>query len=230
MAKESLASDPPILELRGGTLEANSNITVNANGTDGMLIGGGQLVIFGSPGSKVITALDNKGSGINLPGFASITNLGGAKFVLGRNATSLSMGIESSMVMIGGLNLESNTTGLLADGAGSLLLAPNPANPSVGPNFSRRRISHARSFNGKHKSSPYVETSCPIVRQAEAIHMSEKSPFRGLRANRGGLTIRGSVARFPTVCRDRPPQDDLRARIELHVRGGCSHASSEASS
>jgi hypothetical protein len=156
----------------------------------------GQLVIFGSPGSKVITALDNKESGINLPGFASITNLGGAKFVLGRNATSLSMGIESSMVMIGGLNLESNTTGLLADGAGSLLLAPNPANPSVGHNFSRRRIPMPVRSTGSTKAG-YVETSCPIGRQAEAIHMSEKSPFRGLRANRGGLTVRRSRRAFP---------------------------------
>jgi hypothetical protein len=144
------------LELRAGTLEAsgngaegislsgsslniyglpeslNSNIIVNANGTDGMLIGGGQLVIFGNqPASKVITAIGNKGSGINLPGFASIANFGAGKFVLSRNGTGLSMGIESSIVMVGGLNLESNTTGLLADGAGSLLLAPNPPNPSV---------------------------------------------------------------------------------------------------
>jgi Right handed beta helix region len=144
------------LELRGGTLEASGNgtegismsgssfnifgipeslggsIVVNENGTDGILIGGGQLVIEASePASRVITALNNKGSGINLPGFASVVNLGAAKFVLKGNAVGLNLGTESSLLTVGGLNVEGNGTGLLADGAGSLTLISIPPNPSA---------------------------------------------------------------------------------------------------
>jgi hypothetical protein len=144
------------LELRGGMLEASGNqtegismsgssfnifgipeslgssITVNENGTDGILIGGGQLVIEANePASRVITAMNNKGSGINLPGFASIVNLGAARFVLSGNAVGLNLGTESSLLTIGGLNVEGNGTGLLADGAGSLTLVSIPPNPSA---------------------------------------------------------------------------------------------------
>jgi hypothetical protein len=143
------------LVLHGGALEANSNqhegieldgsqfrlfgipedvgssITVNEN-TDGILIAGGQLVFTGAvPASAVITALNNKGNGINLPGFGSIVNLGAAKFVLRGNAVGLNFGTESSMLTVGGLNVEGNGTGLLADGAGSLTLVSTPPNPSA---------------------------------------------------------------------------------------------------
>ena len=109
-----------LLWVRGGTLEANGNqdegieldgsslrifgipeslgssITVNEN-TDGMLIGGGQLVISSNePASRFITALNNKGNGINLPGFGSIVNFGAAKFVLKGNTVGLNLGTESS--------------------------------------------------------------------------------------------------------------------------------------
>lgn len=143
------------LVLQGGTLEASGNqnegieldgssfrifgipedlgssITVNEN-TDGILIGGGQLVFSGSvPASAVITALNNKGNGINLPGFGSIVNFGAAKFVLRGNAVGLNFGTESSMLTVGGLDVEGNGTGLLADGAGSLTLVSIPPNPSA---------------------------------------------------------------------------------------------------
>jgi len=144
-----------ILELQGGALEANNNqlegieldgstlringipeslgssITVNAN-TDGLFIGGGQLVFNSSvPASAVVTALNNKGSGINVAGFGSIVNLGAAKFVLKGNAVGLNLGTESSLLTVGGLDAESNGTGLLADGAGSLTVISIPPNPSA---------------------------------------------------------------------------------------------------
>ncbi len=144
------------LEIQGGVLEANGNqkeglslsgcdlniygipesngsaITANGNGTDGILIGGGQFVLFGSQiGDKTITALNNGANGINLPGFASIVNLGTGKFVLQGNAVGLNLGSESSIVSIGGLNIQNNATGILGDGAGSLTLVSIPPNPST---------------------------------------------------------------------------------------------------
>jgi hypothetical protein len=115
-----------------------STIKANENGMDGLFIGGGQLVIgesffFGFAGEifHPIVAAKNGGSGINLPGFASIVNLGGAKFDLHENATGLSLGSESSILMIGGLRAENNGAGILADGAGTLTLVSTPRNPSV---------------------------------------------------------------------------------------------------
>ena len=117
---------------------AQSSIIVNGNGADGLFLGGGQLVIgesffFGFAGEifHTIVAMNNKGSGINLPGFASIVNLGGAKFDLRNNTTGLNLGSDSSILMIGGLRAEFNATGILADGAGTLTLASTPRNPSV---------------------------------------------------------------------------------------------------
>jgi len=115
-----------------------SRIIVNENGSDGLFIGGGQLVIgesfqFGFAGEifHEITAVNNSGSGINLAGFASIVNLGGAKFDLRGNATGLNLASESSLLMIGGLRAQNNGTGILADGAGTVTLVSTPRNPSI---------------------------------------------------------------------------------------------------
>ena len=120
------------------TFVSSHKVIVNDNGGDGLFIGGGQLVIgelhfFGFAGAlfQEIVAQNNKGSGINLAGFASIANLGGGKFDLQGNAVGLSLGIESSILSIGGIHVENNGTGILADGGGSVALAPNPQNPSV---------------------------------------------------------------------------------------------------
>ena len=117
---------------------SSHKVVVNDNGGDGLFIGGGQLVIgelrfFGFAGAlfQEIVAQNNKGSGINLAGFASIVNLGGGKFDLQGNAVGLSLGIESSILSIGGIQAANNGTGILADGGGSLALAPNQPNPSV---------------------------------------------------------------------------------------------------
>jgi hypothetical protein len=74
---------------------------------------------------------NNKESGINLGAFASIVNLGGAKFNLTGNAIGLNVGSESSVLAMGGLHIENNNVGILADGAGTLTLASPPRNPST---------------------------------------------------------------------------------------------------
>jgi hypothetical protein len=144
------------LEVREGSLEVSGNATngiflsgaslnigigcslgcrimANDNGGDGLSIGGGQLVIGGNapPGNTVVTAMNNKGSGVNLLGFSSLVNTGTGRFVLKGNAVGLNVGSESSVLMIGGLDVENNATCLLADGAGSPTLVSIPPNPSA---------------------------------------------------------------------------------------------------
>jgi Periplasmic copper-binding protein (NosD) len=143
------------VEVRGGTLEASSNaenginlagasltifglpsssgtaITTNNNGADGIFDAGGLIVFYGPPANHLITALNNKGSGIDLQAFATLANLTSARFILKGNATGLTVTGESSVTMIGGLDVQGNGTGLLADGAGSLTLASIPPNPSI---------------------------------------------------------------------------------------------------
>jgi hypothetical protein len=113
-------------------------VVVNDNGADGLFIGGGQLVIgpyttfgYAGPIFQEIVAQRNKGNGVNLAGFASIVNLGAGKFDLQDNAVGLNLGIESSLLSIGGIHAASNGTGILADGAGTVTLGPNPPNTSL---------------------------------------------------------------------------------------------------
>ena len=101
---------------------APSRITANDNGGDGLFMGGGQLVagepvffVGRGPYFHEIVAANNKGSGINLGGFASIVNLGGAVFNLSGNATGLNVSMESSVLSVGGLRVGNNDVGILAD-------------------------------------------------------------------------------------------------------------------
>jgi parallel beta-helix repeat protein len=147
------------VEVRGGSLEASGNtlggialdgssfriieftaslgssVTANNNGTHGFVIAGSQLIIFGPAANHLITAMNNKGSGIFLPGSSVLVNArneSGGKFVLKENGIGLNVGTDATIQMpVGGLDVEDNGTGLLADGAGSLLLLSVPQNPII---------------------------------------------------------------------------------------------------
>src|SRR5262249_26476189 len=134
------------VEVRGGSLEASGNvtngiemdgssfriqaldaslgsrITANNNGANGFLLGGSQLVIFGPAPHHDCTAMNNSLSGIFLPGASVLVNArpdGGGRFVLKGNDIGLNVGTEATIQMpVGGLDIENNGTGLLADGAG----------------------------------------------------------------------------------------------------------------
>jgi hypothetical protein len=56
---------------------------------------------------------------------------GTGKFVLENNTTGLSFINGAGAVIRGGLNVQNNGTGVLADGAGTLTLVSIPPNPSV---------------------------------------------------------------------------------------------------
>ena len=56
---------------------------------------------------------------------------GTGKFVLENNATGLSFVNNAGAVIRGGLNVQNNGTGVLADGAGTLALISIPPNPAL---------------------------------------------------------------------------------------------------
>jgi len=141
------------LEVSEGSLEASGNggnginlngaffsigcftdcrVTANDNGVDGMFLGASTLVTLGDgpPGSTAVTAMNNKGNGITLVTAATLANIVTGRYTLKGNTMGLSVG-DASVVMVGGLDVEGNTIGLLSDGAGSLNLSSIPPNPSV---------------------------------------------------------------------------------------------------
>jgi hypothetical protein len=97
----------------------------------------GSLSVFGGAfagtGSLVtISASNNGGSGIaiGLDG-AVVSPVGAAKFMIENNQKiGLEVGERGSALLIGGLTVQNNQTGLRADGAGTLTLVSQESNPS----------------------------------------------------------------------------------------------------
>src|SRR5262249_34091333 len=83
------------------------------------------------PGSTVVTAMNNKGSGISVQADSSLINISAGRFALKGNAIALNVGNESLLLMIVGLDVQTNVTVLLADAAGTLTLLAVPPNPSA---------------------------------------------------------------------------------------------------
>ena len=61
---------------------------------------------------------------------AVVSPFGAAKFISKNNGVGVNLSFNASALLIGGLTVEQNQTGLLADGAGTLLLVSVPTNPS----------------------------------------------------------------------------------------------------
>jgi hypothetical protein len=148
-----------LAEIRGGHVQVNNNagtgVTISAHSTlavfgfqasqssrltatrnqgPGIIIAQGQLFIAGSalpPGSIVITSASNAGSGVWLPdNGAIISPFGAARFIVENNPTGLDFGQGSSALIVGGLQVANNTTGISADNAAGLTLVSIPPNPS----------------------------------------------------------------------------------------------------
>jgi hypothetical protein len=114
-----------------------SILTAHNNGGDGIFVATGSLSFFGGAfagtGSlATISASNNGGSGIaiGLDG-AVVSPFGAAKFMIENNQRrGLDVSEGGSGLIIGGLTVQNNQTGLLADGAGTLTLISVPSNPS----------------------------------------------------------------------------------------------------
>jgi hypothetical protein len=140
-----------IVELRGARVELNQNggyglvaasgsqvaifgagqgstITANGNGFAGIVLGDGTLTAYVP---AVISASNNTfGLLLNDARVVAIPNAG-TTFHLENNTVGMSVGLGSQVHIFGGLTVQGNGTGVLADGAGTLTLASPPANPST---------------------------------------------------------------------------------------------------
>ena len=106
------------------------------NGDTGIFIGISDLLLLGGPfansGTFLIQATGNAGSGIAAPlGGRVASPLGTARFVLENNNTGLVLAGDSSALIVGGLNIQNNQVGLVADGAGDMTLVSIPPLPSA---------------------------------------------------------------------------------------------------
>jgi hypothetical protein len=145
------------LEIRGASVQASHNVgggvdivdsqaiifgypesqgsilTAENNTLDGIFVANGSFSVFlGAVGLATISASNNGGSGITIEiGGALVSPGGAAKFMLENNQQNgLNVGGGGSALIIGGLTVQNNQTGLLADGAGTLTLVSVPSNPS----------------------------------------------------------------------------------------------------
>jgi hypothetical protein len=114
-----------------------SILTAHNNGGDGIFVATGSLSFFGGAfagtGSlATISASNNGGNGIaiGLDG-AVVSPFGAAKFMIENNQKrGLDVSEGGTALIIGGLTVQNNQTGLLADGAGTLTLVSVSSNPS----------------------------------------------------------------------------------------------------
>jgi hypothetical protein len=114
-----------------------SILTADNNGGDGIFVATGSLSFFGGAfagtGSlATISASNNGGSGIAIGLDGTVVSpFAAAKFMIENNQKrGLDVSEGGSALIIGGLTVQNNQTGLLADGAGTLTLVSIPSNPS----------------------------------------------------------------------------------------------------
>jgi hypothetical protein len=149
-------SGQSILEIRGAQVQMNDNVgiglvagsgqvaifgfsasqgstlTANGNGDFGIIICGSQLTILGSDfgsGANIITGSNNGVAGILVSTGIIASPFGTGKFVIENNATGLDFRNGGTALITGGLSVQNNGTGVLADGAGTVSLASIPTNP-----------------------------------------------------------------------------------------------------
>src|SRR5262249_13150114 len=109
-------------------------ITVNGNGGNGMTIAAGNVLVVGAgpePFHFSISASNNKSAGLFLVAAGYIAApIGTLKLDVQHNDIGLNLGDAAGAILIGGLNVRNNGTGLLADGAGGITLIASTDNPS----------------------------------------------------------------------------------------------------
>ena len=105
---------------------AGSTLTVDANVEGGFLIGSGLLNVF----AETTITVTNSPVGIFLGDGFIASPFGQGKFLIRNNGTGLNFGAGSGAIIVGGLNVQNNGTGLLADAAGTLTFVSIPPNPS----------------------------------------------------------------------------------------------------
>jgi hypothetical protein len=128
----SIINDPR-LQLLSFAQAQGSRVTAEGNGFAGIGLLGSALGVVGSQcfgsGANVFTASANA-IGIFMPAGAILSPHAMAKFVVHNNGVGLLLEDGAQALIVGGLSVRGNATGLSAGGAGTLTLVSTPPNPS----------------------------------------------------------------------------------------------------
>jgi hypothetical protein len=104
-----------------------STFTIDANGGGGILLGDSILNVF----SESTIAITNSPLGILCGAGKIISPFGVARFVIENNVVGLDFGLDGTALLVGGLTVRNNGTGVRGDGAGVLTFISIPSNPSA---------------------------------------------------------------------------------------------------
>jgi len=115
------------LAVFGFTGSQGSTFTIDANGGGGILLGDSILNVF----SESTIAITNSPLGILCGAGKIISPFGVGRFVIENNVVGLDFGLDGTALLVGGLTVRNNGTGVRGDGAGVLTFISIPSNPSA---------------------------------------------------------------------------------------------------
>jgi hypothetical protein len=104
-----------------------STFTIDANGGGGILLGDSILNVF----SESTIAITNSPLGILCGAGKIISPFGVGTFVIENNGVGLDFGLDGTALLVGGLTVRNNGTGVRGDGAGVLTFISITSNPSA---------------------------------------------------------------------------------------------------
>jgi hypothetical protein len=104
-----------------------STFTIDANGGGGIVLADSILNVF----SESTIAITNSPLGILVAAGKIINPSGVGTFVIENNGVGLDFGLDGTALLVGGLTVRNNGTGVRGDGAGVLTFISIPSNPSA---------------------------------------------------------------------------------------------------
>jgi Right handed beta helix region len=153
LASGGIINGTSILEIRGAQVEASRNggfgliagsnsqlavfshaasqgstFTIDANGGGGIVLADSILNVFRTESTITIT---NSPLGILVAAGKIISPDGVGTLVIENNGVGLNFALDGTALLVGGLTVRNNGTGVLGDGAGVLTFISIPSNPSA---------------------------------------------------------------------------------------------------
>ena len=115
------------LAVFGFDVSRGSTFTIDANGGPGIVLGDSILNVFES----TTISITNGPLGILCGAGKIISPFGVGTFVIENNGVGLDFGLDGTALLVGGLTVRNNGTGVRGDGAGVLTFISIPENPSA---------------------------------------------------------------------------------------------------